>query len=114
MTNPIRQSTFLIQKRICEIKIISCDNSTAEHDNFQHKDYPNLVRTTMMYKLPGQKDVLDEENPSIIGIKKMNEMLKALTNKVFCRVGPWKPKDNRTKLRKIDLLTELPQDVDFV
>ena len=68
MTNPIRQSTFLIQKRICEIKIISCDNSTAEHDNFQHKDYPNLVRTTMMYKLPGQKDVLDEENPSIIGI----------------------------------------------
>ena len=41
-------------------------------------------------------------------------MLKALTNKVSCRVGPWKPKDNRTKLRKTDLLTELPQDVDFV
>jgi hypothetical protein len=67
-----------------------------------------------MYKLPEKKDVLEEEHPSIIGIHKMNEMLKALTNKTFCRVGPWKPKDKTTKLRTSDLLTELPEDVDFV
>ena len=114
MTDPTRQSTFLIQKRICEPKIMSCDDSTAKHDNFTIKDFPDSVRTTMMYKLPEKKDVLEEEHPSIITIHKMNEMLKALTNKTSCRVGPWKPKDKTTKLRTSDLLTELPEDVDFV
>ena len=41
-------------------------------------------------------------------------MLKALTNKISCRIGPWKQKDKKTKLKKEDLITQLPEDVDFV
>ena len=92
MTDPAKQSTFLIQKSICEPKMIACDDSTAEHDNFLNKDFPYSVRTTLMYKLPEKKEVLDDEHPSIIGINKMNDMLKALSNKLPCRVGPWKVK----------------------
>ena len=54
-----------------------CDDSTAEHDNFIIKDFPNSVRTTMMYKLTEKKDILEEEHPSIIGIHNMNEILKS-------------------------------------
>ena len=70
--------------------MISCDDSTAEHDNFQNKDFPHSIRTTLMYKLPEKREVLDDEHPSIMGIHKMNDMLKALSNKLPCRVGPWK------------------------
>ena len=41
-------------------------------------------------------------------------MVKALTNKLPCRLGPWKMKDNRTQLTSKDLITELPEDIDFV
>ena len=114
MTDPSSYSTFLIQKRICETKKISEDDSTAEHDNFRLKDFPNSVRTTVMYKLPSKKDVMDEEDPIILGIQKINSMLKALTNKLDCRVGPWKQKDKKTRLKPSDLVTQLPEDVDFV
>ena len=113
MTDPAKQSTFLIQKSICEPKMIACDESTAEHDNFLNKDFPYSVRTTLMYKLPEKKEVLDDEHPSIIGINKMNDMLKALSNKLPCRVGPWKLKKN-SQLRNSDLIKVLPEDVDFV
>ena len=95
MTDLAKQLTLLIQKRVCEKKIAG-DDSTAEHDNSMKKDYPYSVRTTMVYKLPEKKDVLNEEEPSIIGIHEMNEIFRALTNKVSCRIGPWKPKDKRS------------------
>ena len=43
----------------------------------------------------------------------MNQMIKALTNKLACRLGPWKMKDAKTMLKATDLLTELPEDIDF-
>ena len=67
-----------------------------------------------MYKLPEKKEIIDEDNPVTLGIQKINAMLKALTNKITCHIGPWKQKDKKTKLKKEDLLTQLPDDVDFV
>ena len=74
--------------------MVSSDAATAEHDNFQNKDFPHSIRTTLMYKLPDKKELLDDESPAIIGIQKMNEMLKALSNKLPCCVGPWKLNKN--------------------
>ena len=44
----------------------------------------------------------------------MNEMIKALSNKIPCRVGQWNTRTLDGKIRMEDLLTELPEDVDFV
>ena len=67
-----------------------------------------------MFKLPAKTgDLIDEDAP-ILSIRKMNQMIKALTNKLPCRLGLCKMKDNKTRLKVQDLLTGLPEDVDFV
>ena len=114
MTDRLSRSTFLIQKELCEAKSLPDDVSTVAKDNFTVTDYPNNIRTTMMYKLPPKSGDLSEEDAPILSIQKMNQMIKALTNKLPCKIGPWKLKDTKTKLKMTDLLSELPEDIDFV
>ena len=114
MTDCLTRSTFLIQKELGESKSIQEDDSTVEKDNFSVSEFPNSVRTTMMYKMPTKTgDFTDEDGP-LFSIRKMNQMVKALTNKLPCKLGPWKLKDSKTSLKISDLLTELPEDIDFV
>ena len=114
MTDRLARSTFLIQKELSEVKSIPEDDSTVEKDNFTISEFPYSVRTTMMFKLPPKTGDTTEEDGPIFSIRKMNQMVKALTNKLPCRLGPWKMKDNRTFLKITDLITELPEDIDFV
>ena len=114
MTDNLSRSTFLIQKELCEPKLLQDDDSTVGQNNFTVTEYPNNIRTTMMYKLPPKSGDITEEDAPIFSIKKMNQMIKALTNKLPCKLGPWKMKDSTTRLKVDDLLTELPENVDFV
>ena len=70
--------------------VLGFNNSTTEHNNLHIDDYFNSVRLTVMYKLPEKKEIIDEDNPVTLGIQKINAMLKALTNKINCRICPWK------------------------
>ena len=114
MTDHLSQSTFLIQKELCETKSLPDDDSTVANDNCAVSECPNNIRTTMMYKLPSKSGDISEEDAPFLSIQKMNQMIKALTNKLPCKIGPWKLKDNKTNLKITDLLTELPEDIDFV
>ena len=47
----------------------------------------------------------------------MNEMIKALTNRLPCKIEPWKNIKSgiyNYHPDQTDLLTELPEDIDFV
>ena len=68
---------------------------------------------TMMFKLPNKKEGCSDEDAPKIAIRKMNLMLKTLTNKLPCRVGPWKF-NKATVLKEKDLFKILPEDIDFV
>ena len=114
MVNPREKSTFLIQKELCETESSLDDDSTVENDNSATADFPNSVRLTMMFKLPNKTGDYCEDDAPIISIQVMNQMIKALTNKVQCRVGPWKLKGRKTTLKMKDLIRELPEEVDFV
>ena len=67
------------------------DDDTVEETNISQEiaSYDS-VRMTMMFKIPGKKEGYDDDDAPLLAIKKMNEMLKALTNKLPCFVGPWK------------------------
>ena len=93
MTDRLPRSTFLIQKELCETKSLPDDDSTVANDNCAVSEYPNNIRTTMMYKLPSKSGDISEEDAPFLSIQKMNQMIKALTNKLPCKIGPWKLKD---------------------
>ena len=114
MINPREKSTFLIQKDLCESEYNTDDASTVENDNSITSEFPNSVRLTMMYKLPAKTGDYSEEDAPIISIQIMNQMIKAMTNKIRCRVGPWKLQGRKTTLKMKDLVKELPEDIDFV
>ena len=114
MINPREKSTFLIQKELCETESFPDDDSTIANDNTATADFPNSVRLTMMFKLPNKTGDYCEDDAPIISIQVMNQMIKALTNKLQCRVGPWNLKGRKTTLKMKDLVRELPEDVDFV
>ena len=73
----------------------------------------NLFKQLWCINYPNNYN-LGGEYPSIISISKMNAMLKALINKLSYRLGTWKHKDSNTRLKPVDLITELPDDVNFV
>jgi hypothetical protein len=115
MIDPREKSTFLIQKDLCEKELfLDDDDLTVGNDNSATSEFPNSVRLTMMYKRPTKTGDYCEEDAPIISIQIMNQMIKALTNKVHCRVGPWKLQGRKTTLQKKDLLKELPEEVNFV
>ena len=114
MVNPREKSTFLIQKDLCEKESFLDDDVTLENDNSATSEFPNSVRLTMMYKLPTKTGDYCEDDAPIISIQIMNKMIKALTNKIHCRVGPWKLQGRKTHLKMKDLVKELPEEVNFV
>ena len=44
----------------------------------------------MTFKTPEEKNRIDDDATPIGAIKKMNDMIKALTNKLPYKIGPWK------------------------
>ena len=114
MSNPREKSTFLIQKDLCEADFFLDDDATLENDNSATSEFPNSVRLTMMYKLPTKTGDYCEDDAPIISIQIMNKMIRALTNKIHCRVGPWKLQGRQTNLKMKDLIKELPEEVNFV
>ena len=116
MTDPSQRSTFLIQKEIYDaVELDFPDDDTIGDDNTTQdvSSYKSL-RMTMMFKLPGKEEGCDDDDAPLIAIQKMNDMIKALTNKLPCFVGPWKNNVTYGPLKKEDLMTVLPDDIDFV
>jgi hypothetical protein len=114
LSDPSKMSTFLLQKRIHDSSnpIHANDDDTVEHANSNFEFY-NSVRMSMMFKLPTKKAGCSEEEAPILAIRKMNEMLKSLTNKLPCRVGPWIMNQSKSSLKEKDLLKILPENIDF-
>ena len=117
-TDHALRSTFLIQKEIYDTSPADInDDDTIVEDNTTTQDVSTYqsVRMTMMFKIPGKKEGCDDDDAPLIAIQKMNEMVKALTNKLPCFVGPWKNSNLQYgDIKKADLLTVLPENIDFV
>ena len=106
------KSTFLLQKELYEY---GDDSSTVSQSNSSHPKFRNSIRMTMMFKIPSKKEGCSDKEAPIVAIQKMNEMLKALSNKLPCRVGPWLDNNlTNGSIQDSDLLTTLPEDIDFV
>ena len=92
MTDPSQRSTFHIQKEIYDaVELDFPDDDTVGEDNTtQDVSKYKSLRMTMMFKIPGKEDGCDDDDAPIVAIQKMNDMIKALTNKLPCFVGPWK------------------------
>ena len=117
-TNPRVMSTFLLHKNLHDEKntqpITLSDEETVEQENLiSSSKFQHSVRMTMMFKMPSKKDGCSDEEAPKIAIQKMNMMLKTLTNKLPCKVGPWK-RQSIIKLSEADLHNCLPEDIDFV
>ena len=117
-SDPSKMSTFLLQKRIHDsvsnITNVN-DDDTVEHENFSsNSEFKNSIRMSMMFKVPTKKAGCSEEDAPMVAIKKMNEMIKSLTNKLPCRVGPWIMNQFKISLKEKDLLKILPENIDFV
>eukprot|EP00555_Chaetoceros_dichaeta_P000547 CAMPEP_0198276746 /NCGR_PEP_ID=MMETSP1447-20131203/65472_1 /TAXON_ID=420782 /ORGANISM="Chaetoceros dichaeta, Strain CCMP1751" /LENGTH=257 /DNA_ID=CAMNT_0043971709 /DNA_START=2739 /DNA_END=3509 /DNA_ORIENTATION=+ len=115
--SPLR-TTFILQKEICDKSKDSIDISddvTINGSSDRNILFPNNVRMTMMFKIPDKQEGCTEKDAPLVAIKKINEMLSALTNKLPCRVGPWTFNSLSSKVPvDSDLLKLLPKDVDFV
>ena len=77
----------------------------------------NSVQMTIMFKTPGEKEGVDNDDAPIEAILKMNEMIKALTNKLHCKIRPCKNiKSWKSNYHPdySDILTELQKGIDFV
>lgn len=113
------QSTFLLHKSIYDSgqlkqqeedfpdDLTSCaNNSPSLH---------NRIRMRMMIKIPSKKQGISDDDAPFEAIKKINEMLKALTNKLPVKVGPWKYNSlSKIKPMQSEFYTCLPEDVDIV
>ena len=117
-----KHSTFLIQKQLHdEIQPKSKENMDISYDDTViTENLPtkmNSVWMTMMLKTLGEKEGIDNDDAPIEAAKKMNEMIKTLTNKLPCKIGPWRSiKSWKSNYHPdpTDLLTELPEDTEFV
>ena len=91
------KSTFLLQKETYEGTDVTYDDDTvSRHNVATESEFENSVRMTMMFKLPSNKEGCSDADAPLMAIQKMNEMLKVLSNKLPCRVGPWL----NTKMKK--------------
>ena len=118
MSDPSKMSTFLLQKRLHDSASSNThvhDDDTVEHENFSSIfEFKNSFRMSMMFKLPAKKDGCSEEDAPLVAIRRMNDMLKSLTNKLPCRVGPWILLNSKTPLKEKDLFKTLPENIDLV
>ena len=95
IADPSKHSTFLLQKQLYdEMHPVSDDTMDISDDEtiVIEKLAPNMnsVSMTMMFKTPGKEEVIDDDDAPIEAILKINEILKALKNKVPYRIGPYK------------------------
>ena len=90
--DPTLRSTFLLQKELCDNPTdpmdIADDITVEEGSRERNEKYPNNIRMTMMFKVPTKEEGCTDNDAPFAAIKKINEMLKPLTNKLPCRVGP--------------------------
>ena len=119
MTDLSKMSTFLLHKKVHDDEpspIINVDDDdTVTHENSSStKSFPHSVRMTMMFKLPQKKEGCTDDDAPITAIQKMNLMLKSLTNKLPCRVGPWTLINPKLQIKETDLFTTFPEDIDLV
>ena len=117
--DPTLRSTFLLQKELCDNPIdpmgIADDITVEEGSREINEKFPNNIRMTMMFKVPTKEEGCTDNDAPFAAIKKINEMLKPLTNKLPCRVGPWTFNSLSKKVPSdTDLLTVLPKNIDFV
>ena len=116
--NPQTASTFLIHKAFTndDLSINLSDDDTVSHENAKKSttSFTNSIRMTMMYKLPSKKEGCSDEDAPKFAINKMNLMIKVLTNKLDCRVGPWTLNQAHSSVTDADLHKFLPDDVDLV
>ena len=109
MRDTLYKSTFQLQREIYED---NTEEDTVEIPSFA-TEYSNFVCMAMMFKLPTLKEGCVEAEAALFSIKQMNEMLKTLTNKLPCRVDPWRMNNLAYGTPKDKDLTELPTDIDF-
>ena len=118
MFDSSKLSTFLLHKLVYDRQhgqdANLSDDSTVGHENSSSHDFSNSVRMTMMFKLPIKQEECSDNDAPITAIKKMNLMIKTLTNKLPCRVGPWIMNKGASALTEKDLYKVLPEDIDFV
>ena len=120
ITDGTNLSTFLLHKSIYDsgqLKQHEADDfpddktSCANNSPILH----NRIRMRMMIKIPSKKQGISDDDAPFEAIKKINEMLKALTNKLPVKVGPWKyNSQSKIKPMKSEFYTCLPEDVDIV
>ena len=116
MFDPSKRSLFLIQKDICNNKTAGIGNDdTVKLKNKTRTEFPRSVCMTMMFKVPSIKYGIDDDDAPLEATSKMDEMLKALINKLPCQVSPWDSSNKICGNLTVDnLFTTLPEDVDFV
>ena len=68
----------------------------------------------MMIKIPINKQGISDDNAPLDAIKKINELIIALTNKLPVKIGPWQY-SAKSKINPIssEFYTYLPEDVDI-
>ena len=114
MDDPVHLSTFTIQKQLSE-KGTEDDSSVGTQPSSGNATFTNSVRMTMMFRTPRAEEGGSDDDAPIVAIQKMNEMIKALTNKLPCKIGPWLTSNMPSgRICERDLLSELPEDLDVV
>ena len=74
----------------------------------------NRVRMRRMIQIPSKKQVINDDNAPLEAIKKINEMIKALTNKIPVKIVLWQySSKSNIKPTSSEFYTCLPEDVDI-
>lgn len=119
-SNPLNVSTFLLHKKHHDGQSpqtinLSDDITVGQENRLTTSKYHNSIRMTMMFKIPSKKEGCSDENAPKLAIQKMNMMIKTLSNKLPCKVGPWILNQSITVIKESDLCKFLPEDdIDFV
>ena len=104
-------SSFHIVKSLLSSHI-SIDNSDSATVVLGSKaKCSGKIRMSMMIAIPGANKGIDEDEAPLEAIRKMNNMVKSLINKIpSIKLIPWVPQEGKTVIS----LLELPEDVDIV
>ena len=109
ISNAPHSSSFTLAKSLYN-KSKEADDSVGSDDITVEQGFPSQrQRMSIMISVP-EKDI-DEDDAPIEAIKKLNNMISCLINKVSSvRIGPW---NYDKKVTKKQLLKRLPDDIDI-
>ena len=118
ITDRANQSTFLLHKHMYDTGLLNQQSEDFPDDETccaNSANFNNRIRMRMLVKIPSKKQGISDDDAPFEAIKKINEMLKALTNKLPVKIGPWQY-NSKSKIRPTagELYTCLPEDVDIV